>query len=215
MAFAQRRPLYTVEEYLALERDSLDRHEYLDGEIYAMAGESLSHGRICTNLTTLFGLQLRGKPCEALSKDMKVRSGSDLQFHYATKGLFAYPDLPVVCGEPQFHDRRRDILLNPTAIIEVLSDSTEAYDRGEKFWRYRTDLPSLTDYLLVAQDKPLVEHYRRLSGDRWELITVEGLEATVSLDSIQCLLRMIEVYDRVIFPAETDEQGGEEALTPQ
>ena len=141
---------YTVEEYLGLERASEDRHEYLDGDIYAMAGESPEHGAICMNLSVSIGAQLRGTPCQAFAKDMKVRSGPVPRPGAPMKGLFSYPDLVVVCGAMQFHDQFRDVLLNPSCIIEVLSDSTEAFDRGEKFRRYRTWLPTLTDYLLVA-----------------------------------------------------------------
>src|SRR5215813_5130532 len=138
MGLAQSQAPYTIEEYLALERAAEERHEYWDGGIYAMGGESLEHGRICTNLSRIISNQLVGKPCELLIKDMKVRSGPDPQPRRVTKGLFSYPDLLVVCGEPQFHDQYRDVLLNPAVIIEVLSDTTEAFDRGEKFRRYRT-----------------------------------------------------------------------------
>ena len=118
------------------------------------------------------------------------------------QGLFSYPDLVVVCGAMRFHDQVRDVLLNPTLIIEVLSPSTEAFDRGEKFRRYRTWLPPLQDYLLVAQDKPLVDHYHCVGENRWELVPMEGLAASVHLESIHCTLRLAEVYDRIIFPTE-------------
>jgi Uma2 family endonuclease len=161
----------TVEEYLAFERESADRHEYLDGDIYAMAGESLEHGTICMNLSVSIGAQLRGTPCQAFAKDMKVRSGRLPLPGQPMRGLFSYPDFVVVCGTMQFHDQFHDVLLNPTLIVEVLSPSTEAFDRGDKFWRYRTWLPTLTDYLLVAQDKPLIDHYHRVEQHRWELIS--------------------------------------------
>jgi Uma2 family endonuclease len=118
------------------------------------------------------------------------------------QGLFSYPDLVVVCGTMQFHDQFRDVLLNPTVIIEVLSTSTEAFDRGEKFRRYRTWLPTLQDYLLVAQDQPLMDYYHRVEAKRWELVSLEGLEASLHLESIHCILRLAEVYDRIVFPAE-------------
>jgi len=123
------------------------------------------------------------------------------------QGLFSYPDLVVVCGAMQFHDQLRDVLLNPTLIIEVLSPSTEAFDRGEKFRRYRTWLPTLQDYLLVAQDKPLIDHYHRVEENRWELVSVEGLEASLHLASIHCTLRLADVYDRIIFPIEDPDLG--------
>ncbi|MGH8587999.1 MAG: Uma2 family endonuclease [Gammaproteobacteria bacterium] len=129
---------HTVEEYLALERASEERHEYLDGQIYAMAGESQNHGDICINLIAELRTQLRGKPCRVWTKDVKVRSGPLPLRPHARKGLFSYPDVVIVCGEPQFLDPQQDVLINPKVIIEVLSPTTEAFDRGEKFRRYRT-----------------------------------------------------------------------------
>lgn len=202
MGWPQLYTRYLTEEYLALERASEERHEYLDGEVYAMAGESPEHGAICTNLAVLFGTQLRGTPCQAFVKDMKVRSGPLPLLKRPLKGLFSYPDLSVVCGEMQFHDQFRDVLLNPALLVEVLSPSTEAFDRGEKFRRYRTWLPSLQDYLLVAQARPLLEHYRRVQEGRWELTTVEGLEASLGLTSLPITLPLREVYDRIVFPPE-------------
>ena len=161
MGTAKSQTVYTAEEYLALERESEQRHEYLDGQILAMAGESEEHGIICTNLSGQLYSQLRGRPCQAFSKDMKVLSGSDLHPRPSTKGFFSYPDIVVVCGERKYHDEHRDVLLNPTLIIEVLSPSTEAFDYGRKFWRYRTYLPSLKSYLLVSQSMPLIDHYLR------------------------------------------------------
>jgi Uma2 family endonuclease len=194
--------LYTVEEYLARERAAEERHEYLDGLIYAMAGESPEHGAICTNLVGQLYSQLRGEPCQAFSKDMKVRSGPLPKSRSATKGLFSYPDVVVVCGEPQFHDEYRDVLLNPRVIIEVLSPTTEAFDRGEKFLRYRTYLPSLTDYLVVAQDQLLIEHFARQPNGQWLIAaTATELAESVALTSLDCVLRLSEVDDRLVFPA--------------
>ena len=199
MSLPKTQPHHTVEEYLAFERESEERHEYLDGLIYAMAGESPEHGIVCVNLVGDLHPQLRGKPCQVFAKDMKVRSGPIPRAHQRTKGLFSYPDLLVVCGELEFHDVYRDVLLNPTVIIEVISPTTEAFDRGEKFWRYRTYLPSLVDYLMVAQSMPLIDHYVHRSGE-WILNTVSGLEATLHIASIDCSLRLADVYDRVRFP---------------
>src|SRR5262249_11116874 len=150
MSLPQTQIRYTEDQYLSMERESGERHEYLDGQIYAMAGESPEHGAICTNLTVAIGLQLRGTRCQAFTKDMKVRSGPLPQRRYSQKGLYSYPDLVIVCGEPQFLDDHRDVLINPRLIIEVSSPSTEAFDYSEKFRRYRTFNPSLTDYLIVA-----------------------------------------------------------------
>jgi Uma2 family endonuclease len=198
---------YTVEEYLALERVSEERHEYLDGQIYAMAGESPEHGDICANLVIVIGAQLRGSPCRVWTKDTKVRSGPVPKQRRISKGLFSYPDLVIVCGEPQFHDHYRDVLLNPTVSIEVLSPHTEAFDRGEKFRRYRMFNPSLSDYVVVAQDQPLIEHFLRQEHGQWLLTaSVSDMTSRVDLASIQCTLQLTEVYDRLAFPADTQEQ---------
>lgn len=189
---------FTVEEYLAFERASDERHEYLDGVIYAMAGESPDHGRICINLAATLVPQLRGSDCEAFSKDLKVCCGSYRA--HAREGLYAYPDLVVVCGAMQFHSQAEDVLVNPKVIVEVLSPSTEALDRGEKFRRYRAWLPTLTDYVLVAQDRPLIDHYQRTTTGRWELETLEGLDAHLHLPGIDCTVPLAEVYERIVFP---------------
>jgi Uma2 family endonuclease len=196
---------YTIEEYLVMERASEERHEYLDGDVYAMAGESPEHSAICMNLYGSLWPQLRHTPCQAFAKDTKVRSGRLPPPGHAMQGLFSYPALVMVCGAMQFHDQVRDVLLNPSLIIEVLSPSTEAFDRGEKFRRYRTWLPTLQDYLLVAQDKPLIDHYHRVEENRWELVPREGLEASLHLESVHCTLRLADVYDRIIFPPEDAE----------
>jgi len=204
MSLPMKQPVYTVEEYLALERESEERHEYLDGQIYEMAGESLEHGDISVNLVRELSTQLRGTPCRVLTKDAKVLSGPAIRSRRSTKGLFSYPDLVVVCGDPKFLDEHRDVLLNPTVIIEVLSPGTEGFNRREKFWRYRRYLDSFTDYVLVTQDFPLIEHFRRQSNDEWLMTTAAGLEGSIRLDSINCTLRLSEVYDRVTFPEEDE-----------
>jgi Uma2 family endonuclease len=189
---------FTVEEYLAFERASDERHEYLDGVIYAMAGESPDHGRICMNLAAALVPQLRGSACEAFSKDTKVCCGPYRA--HTREGLYAYPDLVVVCGAMQFHSQAQDVLINPTVIVEVLSPSTEAFDRGEKFRRYRAWLPTLTDYVLVAQDRPVIDHYHREDDALWTLRTLEGLDAHLHLPSINCTVPLAEVYERIVFP---------------
>lgn len=192
MALPQEKIRYTPEQYLEMERATLERHEYIDGHVYAMAGESLNHSRICVNLSREISTQLRGRPCEALSPNMKVRTQAS--------GLFSYPDLSVVCGEPLFHDRYRDVLLNPQAIFEGLSPSTENYDRGTKFIRYRAYLESLTDYVLITQETPLIEHYSRQPNGGWLLTTVRGLDGVLELPNIGCELRLSDIYERVEFP---------------
>jgi Uma2 family endonuclease len=207
MSVPKTETLYTEAEYLALERESEERHEYLDGQIYLMAGESLEHGDVCVNLTRIVSTQLLGSPCRALSKDTKVRSGPVPKLRYSTKGLYSFSDLVIVCGEPQFLDEHRDVLINPKVIIEVLSPTTEAFDRGEKFLRYRTYLDSLTDYIVVAQSMPLIEHFARQANGQWVIAaTATELADTVVLDSIGCTLRLSDVYDRVVFAHPGDQE---------
>jgi Uma2 family endonuclease len=198
MSLPQKSVRHTPEEYLELERQAETRHEYFDGMIYEMAGESLAHSQICVNLAGELRGQLKGKPCQALSPNMKVRTSE--------AGLFAYPDVTVVCGEPLFHDRQRDVLLNPTVIIEVLSPSTERYDRGKKFMRYCSAVETLSDYILVSQDMPLLEHLERQADGRWIHAFVRGLESKLYLASIDCEIRFSEVYERVVFPPEELEE---------
>lgn len=202
----------TIDQYLEFERQSEERHEYLDGDIWVMAGESGAHADICTNLTTIVGLHLRGTRCRARSKDTKVRSGPAPRSLRATKGLFSYPDLVVICGEPEYHDEHRDVVINPAVVIEVLSESTEAFDRGAKFLRYQVWNPTLSDYLLVSQDKPLVEHYARQSDGSWVYRFYQGFDQSAQIHSIDCALSPAEVYDRIVFPPEENEVTDEAEL---
>ncbi|MDT5060516.1 MAG: hypothetical protein QOH63_975 [Acidobacteriota bacterium] len=201
---------YGVDEYLALERESEERHEYLDGQIYEMAGESPEHGAICVNISGQLYNQLRGRDCQVFSKDMKVRSGPAPKRGQTTKGLFSYPDLLVVCGELKFHDEHRDVLTNPTVIIEVLSPTTEAFDRGEKWMRYQTWLPELSDYLLVSQSSLHVDHFHRQASGQWLYSLANELEGSLHLASIDCTLQLAEIYDRIVFPVEPSESLSEE-----
>ena len=180
--------VFTAEEYLGLERLSEIRHEFLDGIVYAMAGESPTHSSICFNLNTTLGIQLRGTNCKGFSPNMKVRAGDER--------LYAYPDLAVACGATFFRDRHGDVLVNPVVIFEVLSRSTEAHDRGEKFERYKT-IETLTDYVLVSQDRARIEHFSRQPDGAWALDEVNGLDASIDLASIDCRLPLAEVYDRI------------------
>jgi Uma2 family endonuclease len=199
MGLPKEKPLITVGQYLALERAAKVRHEYLDGVIYAMAGESRAHGSISVNLVGLLYIQFKGKPCQAFTKDTKVRSGPPPKINQSTKGLFSYPDIVVVCDEPEYLDDEVDVILNPSVLIEVLSRTTEALDRGDKFIRYQLWNPTLTDYLLVSQKEPLVEHFQRQADDRWIYRRYSGLKATVMIPSIGCKLRLEDIYDRVVF----------------
>lgn len=182
--------VFTAEEYLHLERHSEIRHEFLDGTVYAMSGGSPAHSTICFNLAVIVGSQLRGTNCRGFSSDMKVRAGD--------ASLYAYPDLTLVCGEPRFHNEHVDVLTNPSVIFEVLSRSTEAYDRGEKFERYKT-IETLTDYVLVSQDAPRLEHFLRRPDGTWSRSEAGGLESSLGIASVNCRLPLAEVYDRVEF----------------
>ena len=215
MSLPQTEVTYSVEEYLALERESEERHEYLDGVVYEMAGESPAHGAICVNLVGQLYNQLRGGPCQLFTKDMKVRSGPAPRPGRSRKGLFSYPDLVVVCGEMQFHDEHQDVLTNPTVIVEVLSPATEFSDRSDKWVRYQTWLPTLTDYILVSQFRPLIEHYRRQPEGQWIYTPASGLEGSLRIDSINCTLPLAEVYDRVVFPPEDELIADDEELKPR
>ncbi len=186
------------EDYLAQERLASTKSDYFNGEVFAMAGASERHISIVANITASFVGQLKGRPCKVYPSDMRVR--------VAVTGLYTYPDIVVLCGVPRFDDKNKDTLLNPTVIFEILSKSTESYDRGAKFENYRT-LESLTDYVLVSQDKPLVEHFARQPEDKWLLSTYRGLDVVATLASIACDLPLAEIYDKVEWPETGDEMG--------
>ncbi len=175
------------EEYLERERRAEYKSEYFAGEIVAMVGAKRNHNLISGNVTTSLGVQLRNSPCEVYANDMKVRADQSR--------LYSYPDVVVVCGEPQFQDNEDDVLLNPTVVVEVLSPSTEAKDRGEKFLRYR-QIASLTDYVLIAQNERRVEQFTKQSDGSWRL--VEMFDAgEVRLDSVGCTLTLADIYNKV------------------
>ncbi len=193
--------LMTEAEYLAFERAALDeRHFFVDGEIFAMSGESHRHGRVSANLSRWILVQLDGKPCQAYLKDMRVRSGPIAAATKNASGMYSYPDVVVFCGEPEFLDATEDVLLNPKAVFEVLSPSTEAFDRGGKFSRYQTYNPTLTDYVLIAQDEPKIEHFSRQNDGSWSYRLYTGLKAKVAIPTIRVTLKLADVYDRVKFP---------------
>ena len=192
---SQPKPYLTSEEYLILEREAETKSEYYNGEIFAMAGASRVHSQVSANIIIALGTRLKGRPCIVYGSDMRVR--------VTPTGLYTYPDVVVVCGKARFEDKHTDTLINPQVLVEVVSPSTEAYDRGTKFAYYRT-LESLTDYVLVSQDFLLIEHYTRQPDNRWLLTAYEGLEAVAVLSSIDCELPLAEVYDKVEWPAEED-----------
>jgi Uma2 family endonuclease len=179
---------WTRESYLAFDRASDEKHEFIDGNVCAMTGASENHNLINVNITIALGIQFRGRPCKLYANDMRVRLPSH---------NYVYPDIAVVCGEAQLEDEHLDTLLNPTVIIEVLSPSTETYDRGKKFEHYRA-LESLQEYLLVSQEQAHIERYIR-QEDGWLLTEAKGMEASIELSSIGCALTLADVYDKVTF----------------
>ena len=176
-------------EYLAFERESDTKHQYISGEIFAISGTSRAHNLITANTITGLHTQLMDSPCEVYPADMRVKVDAE--------GLYTYPDISVVCDEPQFLDDVVDTLLNPTVVIEVLSPSTESYDRG-KFQAYRK-LPSLCEYVLISQDTPHIEYYRQQTDGQWVLTDLIGYETQVELASIGCTLLLSTVYHKVKF----------------
>jgi len=184
----QPKPRYTPAEYLALERRATTRSQYLDGEIFAMGGTSRRHNLVCLSIGAKLWDQLLERPCEVYTNDMRVR--------IVATGLYTYPDVVVVCGEPEFEDEELDTLLNPTVLVEVLSESTADYDRGAKFEHYRA-IPSLREVLFVAQDEPHLLHYLRRPDGSWLLTESRGPTGVVELPSIEAELKVSDVYAKV------------------
>ena len=184
------KPYITADEYLLRERQAEFRSEYLRGEMFAMAGASANHNLIVLNAGASLREQLKKKPCLVYASDLKLR--------IEATGLYTYPDLSIVCGEPQLESDAGDVLLNPIVLVEVLSDSTEAYDRGKKFEHYRT-IRSLQHYVLIAQDRPSIDCFSRLPDGSWNLTSCQRLDGKISLDAIGSELVGAEVYDKVLF----------------
>jgi Uma2 family endonuclease len=185
---AQPESFLTAQDYLVWERQQETRHEYLEGQVFAMTGASRAHNVLCMNLSASLHQQLRGKPCEIYANDMRVK--------VSETGMYTYPDLVAACGEPRFEDQAVDTLLNPVLIIEVLSDSTERYDRGAKFTHYRS-VVSLREYLLVSQHESRVEHYVRQPGNHWLLTEYQEMQDRIDLNSLDSYLSLAEVYERI------------------
>lgn len=183
-----RKTRLSPQEYLALERQARDKSEFYDGEVFAFAGASERHNLIVSNVLTSFNVQMKTRPCKVYPSDMRVK--------VLETGLYTYPDVTVVCGEVQLEDEQLDTLLNPTIIVEVLSPSTEKDDRIAKFSHYRR-LPSVKEYILIAQDSVRLEQYVRQSDGRWLLSEYSDPEITVEIQSIGCELLMKDVYDKV------------------
>ena len=182
------KPYLTPEEYLHRERKAEFRSEYYRGETFAMAGASANHNLIVGNCVLTLGLQMKKKPCRVYPSDLKLR--------IEATGLYTYPDLSVVCGEPQLESDAGDVLLNPVVIVEVLSESTEAYDRGKKFEHYRT-IPTLRHYVLISQDRHSIDCFSLHDDEMWSLKSCQGLEGKVTLDAIDGELAASEVYAKV------------------
>ena len=178
------------EEYLAFERQAKRKSEFYDGEIFAMAGASRKHNLIALNLAAELRQQLKDKPCEVYLSEMRTR---------IPNGPYVYPDVVVVCSEPQFEDEGLDTLTNPLVVIEVLSDSTADFDRGTKF-RYYRQIESLREYIVIDQSEPFVERHTRGAGDVWQLEESAGLSATLKLESPGCTLSLSDIYLKVAFP---------------
>jgi len=191
-------PEYSFDDYLATEREALEvKHEYRAGQVYAMTGASFKHNLITSNLSRELGYQLKHRPCHVLTQDMRIR--------IETVDAAKYPDLIVQCGEPQFYDEREDVLLNPTLLVEVLSPSTEAYDRGGKFADYR-NLPGLDEYVLIAQDRCSVEVFARQTDGRWLLSTFNDPSGSVLFESLDCSVSLAEIYHKVNFEASRENE---------
>jgi Uma2 family endonuclease len=193
MGLPQPKNRHSVEDYFRLERDSSVRHEYHEGEILAMAGNSPEHSLIASNLIGELHTRLKGKPCRVYESNLRIRAGKISRY--------VYPDLSVVCGPLQYDpaDAKRETVMNPRVIIEILSPTTEAYDRGEKFDHYR-QLASLEEYVLVWQHTPRIDTLTRQPGGTWQLASVTAMDAVVGLQSLGLELPLSEVYADVEFP---------------
>lgn len=184
---------YSPQEYLEIDRAADTRNEYFRGEIFAMSGGSSRHSLIAANILGELRSALRDKPCTVFTGDLRIG--------VSASGLYTYPDVSVACGELQFDDKRRDTLLNPVVLVEVLSETTEAYDRGKKFQHYQK-LTSLREYLVVGQDAPIVELFSRNDDGTWKLTTINELGGSLIIPAIGVTLPLSEVYAKVEFPQE-------------
>ena len=182
---AQPKRLLTPEEYLAIERDVEAKHEFYRGEMFAIGGASREHNLITGNAGASLHAQLANRPCEAYQNDMRVK--------VAASGLYTYPDIVVTCEKPRFEDDKFDTLLNPQSIIEVLSDTTEKYDRDKKFELYR-QIESLREYGLISQDRVHIELFTRGDDGHWRLSEATGLDSEIELAAIGCRLTLADVY---------------------
>ena len=183
----------TVSEYFAHERTALNKSEFYDGELFAMAGASVPHNRIKENLSGEFHARLKGSSCQSFSSDQRVLVDRT--------GLYTYPDLVIVCGELQYDPLNEDTITNPKVIIEVLSDSTERYDRTTKFRMYQ-QISSLQEYILVSQQEPVCERFVRQGDGTWALRAFVGREATLELVTVDAQVKLADIFARTVLPSE-------------
>jgi Uma2 family endonuclease len=198
----QAAPRVTEDEYIASERASERKHELINGVVVAMAGASARHNAIVGNIVRALGNALANERCLVFPSDMRV--------HAQATGLYTYPDVTVACDGLRFHPKFGDTLVNPRVIFEVLSESTEAYDRGAKFAHYQT-IASLEEYVLVSQHEAKIEHYRRFGAGQWILTTFTGESAVAALPALGCELPLDQIYAKLdLLPP--DDRGGPPAV---
>lgn len=190
VAVAKPISLVTPKAYLDGERAANDKHEFLDGQIYAMSGGSPEHSMLAMSIGAELRQHLKGKPCRTFNSDLKVGVQGNSSFS------FFYPDVTVLCGDARFHDEQRDVLMNPLLVVEVLSPTTEAFDRGKKFRRYQ-QIGSLQTYLLVSQDEAHIDHFERQEDNSWSLRSVSGVDQVLVLSSLGITLALSEIYEGI------------------
>jgi Uma2 family endonuclease len=181
----------TSQEYLAFERQATEKHEFVDGIIYAMSGASKEHNFITINVAAELHLAFKKRPCVVCANDMRVK---------VNKSDYVYPDVVAVCGDAQFEDNTFDTLSNPTVIIEILSDSTERYDKGRKAELYRA-LPTVQDYVLISQTHCYIEHYQRQTATQWLFTTISQMDEKLILSSVNATIAVQDIYDKVFLTA--------------
>jgi len=182
----------TPQEYLAFERQATEKHEFVDGIIYAMSGASKEHNFISSNITGELYLAFKKRPCVVCANDMRVK---------VNESDYVYPDVVAVCGDAQFEDNTFDTLSNPTVIIEILSDSTERYDKGRKAELYRA-LPTMQDYVLISQTHCYMEHYHRQTATQWLFTIISQMDEKLTLPSVNVTIAVQDIYDKVSFKLE-------------
>jgi Uma2 family endonuclease len=194
----------TIAEYLEWEQEASEKHEYYQGEVFAMSGAKVVHNRVCSNLFLALGMRLKGRPCRPYTSDMRI--------HIPSNTLFTYPDISIVCGEPDTLNDDEWNVLNPSVLVEVLSPSTRIYDRGEKFALYR-DIPSFKEYILVSPESIHVDVFRLQNG-RWELERYRQADGSIELRSLGLSIPVSEIYEGVQLRADTGQTGKSVGLRP-